>query len=54
MVCRELFLRISNLDIMLVAGIYLLIGVIVLILLLYVIVNRIEEKKNEKFEKRDF
>ncbi len=39
---------------MLVAGIYMLIGLIALILLLYVIVNRIEEKKNEKFEKRDF
>jgi hypothetical protein len=32
----------------------MLIGLIVFILLLYVIVNRIEEKKNEKFEKRDF
>jgi uncharacterized membrane protein len=39
---------------MLIAGIYILIGLIVLILLLYVIVNRIEEKKNERFEKRDF
>jgi preprotein translocase subunit YajC len=39
---------------MLAAGIYMLIGLIVFILLLYVIVNRIEEKKNEKFEKRDF
>ncbi len=39
---------------MLIAGIYMLIGLIILILLLYVIVNRIEEKKNEKFEKRDF
>jgi uncharacterized membrane protein len=39
---------------MLIAGIYILIGVIVLILLLYVIVNRIEEKNREKFEKRDY
>ncbi len=39
---------------MLAAGIYLLVGIIVLILIIYVIVNRIEEKKNERFEKRDF
>jgi preprotein translocase subunit YajC len=39
---------------MLAAGIYLLLGIIVLILIIYVIVNRIEEKKNERFEKRDF
>ena len=32
----------------------MLIGVIVLILLLYIIVNRIEEKRREKFEKRDY
>jgi preprotein translocase subunit YajC len=39
---------------MIAAGIYLLIGIIVFILIIYVIVNRIEEKKNERFEKRDF
>jgi preprotein translocase subunit YajC len=39
---------------MLAAGIYLLLSIIVLILIIYVIVNRIEEKKNERFEKRDF
>ena len=39
---------------MLIAGIYMLIGVIAVILLLYVIVNRIEEKNKEKFEKRDY
>jgi len=39
---------------MLVVGIYMLIGVIIVILLLYVIVNRIEDKNREKFEKRDY
>jgi preprotein translocase subunit YajC len=39
---------------MLAAGIQLFIGIIVLILIIYVIVNRIEEKKKERFEKRDF
>jgi len=39
---------------MLVVGIYMLIGVIIAILLLYVIVNRIEDKNREKFEKRDY
>ena len=39
---------------MLAAGIYLLLSIIGLILIIYVIVNRIEEKKNERFEKRDF
>ena len=32
----------------------MLAGVIAVILLLYVIVNRIEEKNREKFEKRDY
>jgi hypothetical protein len=39
---------------MLAAGIYLFVSIIVLILIIYVIVNRIEEKKKERFEKRDF